>query len=163
MDSFLTEEERAARLTGAPFSSGRSWLRSALDWEERAKALPVGERPAFPRVPDPGDEAVSSVLAEIGSILGSASGTLDRCYAAARAQGYFESTLMGFRDVHMELSELHSSLESVRLMTYRACRLLDRGDRERGGEELVRARAMADDIASRAGGAARRLLARETT
>jgi hypothetical protein len=162
MDSFLTEEERASRSAATAFEPVPSWLRAALILEERARSRPSGEPWPFPPVPGPADNDMSLALAEVASTMGSASTTLDRCYAAARAQGYFESTLMGFRDVHVELSELHSGLESVRLMTYRACRLLDRGDRPRGGGELARARTRAGDVAAKAEGARRRLLAGET-
>ncbi len=162
MNSFLTDEELAARSSGAAPDPGSSWLRAALILEERARAHSSVEPPLLSAVHGPGDDDMSVALAEVASTLGSASATLDRGYASARAQGFFESTLMGFRDVHMELSELHSGLEAVRLATYRACRLLDRGDRQRGGGELARARTRAGDVAEKAGSVRRRLLDGET-
>ncbi|HYA48954.1 MAG TPA: acyl-CoA dehydrogenase family protein [Burkholderiales bacterium] len=75
--------------------------------------------------------------------LGTTSAAYDACLEAARGRGFFGSTLMGHQRVQMDLAGILAGLEAARLQAYRAMRLIDRGRRDRGGEELERARQLA--------------------
>lgn len=127
------------------------------DWKDGgllAKALVVEEVSAVsPRlgcelVPVRGGEArdvpeTETEAAEIAWTVGAAAAVLAACQKAARQQGFFASTLMDHQKVQMALGDLLSGLESARLQSYRALRLIDGGDAARGGEELRRAAGLA--------------------
>jgi alkylation response protein AidB-like acyl-CoA dehydrogenase len=134
-----------------------------------AKALVVEEvSSASPRlgrelVPVLGGEArgapgTDSEAAEIAWTIGVAAAVLEACLKAAREQGFFASTLMDHQKVQMALGDLLSGLESARLQSYRALRLIDGGDTTRGGEELRRAAGLAGRAHSEAMGMASALL-----
>ncbi|MGZ7046371.1 MAG: acyl-CoA dehydrogenase family protein, partial [Candidatus Aminicenantales bacterium] len=90
-----------------------------------------------------GEPGTDSEAAEIAWTIGAAAAVLEACLKAAREQGFFASTLMNHRKVQMALGDLLSGLESARLQSYRALRLIDGGDGARGREELRRAAGLA--------------------
>jgi alkylation response protein AidB-like acyl-CoA dehydrogenase len=81
------------------------------------------------------EDAVTGVARDIGT----AAAILGSCLGAARDNGLFESNLMDHQKAQMDLADALSGLEAARLQAYRALGLLDRGDEERGDEELRRA------------------------
>ncbi len=68
---------------------------------------------------------------------GTAAHVLEAGARAARERGLFASSLMGCREVQEGLAGLASNAELLRLGTCRVLRLIERGDRERAGEESV--------------------------
>ena len=133
------------------------------------KALVVEEvSSASPRlgrdlVPVLGGEArgapgTDSEAAEIAWTIGAAAAVLQACLKAAREQGLFASTLMGHQKVQMVLGDLLSGLESARLQSYRALRLIDGGNTAGGAQELRRAAGLAGRARDIAMGAASALL-----
>jgi alkylation response protein AidB-like acyl-CoA dehydrogenase len=71
--------------------------------------------------------------------IGAASAVLASCLRAAREKGLFESTLMDYQKAQSDLAGALAGLEAARLQAYRALILLDRGDIDRGRDELGRA------------------------
>jgi len=80
-------------------------------------------------------------LLHLAGMAGAASHVFAAGTRAARTQGLFLSSLMGFRDVQERLAGLVSGAELLRLGTIRLCRLADRGGPERGERELELLRA----------------------
>jgi hypothetical protein len=76
-------------------------------------------------------------LLRLAGMAGAAFHVFDAGTRAARARGFFSSSLMGFRDVQERLAGLYTGAELLRLGTIRACRLAGRGDPERAGPELA--------------------------
>jgi alkylation response protein AidB-like acyl-CoA dehydrogenase len=85
-------------------------------------------------------------VAEAAWTIGTTAAVLESCLGAARERGLFESTLMDYQRAQGDLAGALSGLEAARLQAYRALLLLDRGDVERGREELGRASACARRI-----------------
>ena len=139
---------------------GVGLLAMALFVEEVSSASPRLGRELVPVL---GGEAhgapgTDSEAAEIAWTIGVAAAVLEACLKAAREQGFFASTLMDHQKVQMALGDLLSGLESARLQSYRALRLIDGGDAARGGEELRRAAGLARRARDIAMGAALALL-----
>ena len=127
-------------LPGAGPGMGRMGLiEKALIIEEVSAAAPELGRAIFAAGGGPaGRIGPEDSVAEVARDIGTAAAVLRSCLEAARDKGLFESTLMNHQKAQMDLADVLSGLEAVRLQAYRALRLLDRGDRERGDEELRR-------------------------
>jgi hypothetical protein len=165
VDVFWTEEEAAFRRSvRARFREGRT---AAAAGPEVPPGLGLGGRVAFVEEaawhdpglgrrlagrregPDPRDPVVEGVL-DCALVAGVAGHVFEAGARAARERGAFSSSLMGCREVQEKLARLASGAAIVRLGTCRLCRLLERGDRTRAGEEiaplLVAAAALAADV-----------------
>lgn len=137
-------------------------LARALVIEEVSSASPRLGRELVPVLGGEARDApgTEGEAAEIAWTIGAAAAVLEACLKAAREQGFFASTLMDHQKVQMALGDLLSGLESARLQSYRALRLIDGGDTARGGEELRRAAGLARRARDIALGAASALLGR---
>lgn len=135
-------------------------LAKALVIEEVSSASPRLGRELVPVLGGEARDApgTDGVAAEIAWTIGAAAAVLVACLKAAREQGFFASTLMDHQKIQMALGDLLSGLESARLQSYRALRLIDGGDASRGGEELRRAAGLARRARDSAMGAASALL-----
>jgi alkylation response protein AidB-like acyl-CoA dehydrogenase len=127
-------------LPGAGPGMGRMGLiEKALIIEEVSAAAPELGRAIFAAGGGPaGRIGPEDSVAEMARDIGTAAAVLRSCLEAARDKGLFESTLMDHQKAQMDLADVLSGLEAVRLQAYRALGLLDRGDGERGDEELRR-------------------------
>lgn len=150
-----------------PHATGDEWkdgslLAKALVIEEISSASPRLGRELLPVLGGDARDApgTEGEAAEIAWTIGAATAVLEACLKAAREQGFFASTLMDHQKVQMALGDLLSGLESARLQSYRALRLIDGGDAARGGEELRRAASLARTARDIATGAASALLDR---
>jgi len=137
-------------LLGSIQSGGQAGLLDrALVIEEISAASPELGQTLLPaaggRDARPGTEA-GAAAGEAAWTIGAAAAVLVSCLRAAREKGFFESTLMDYQKIQSDLAGALSSLEAARLQAYRALRLLDRGDLDRGREELGRASACARTI-----------------
>jgi len=155
MDDFLTPFEQAFRQRVRDhFRSGKSTAAADDAWSARpagvegllGRALVIEEAsaasPKLGRALLDGAVAPSGTEAAAGELawaLGSAAAALEAGLVAARDKGLFQSTLMGHQKVQGDLAEAFSAVQALRLKAYRALRLLDRGERVRGEEELGRA------------------------
>ncbi len=165
MDVFWTEEEAAFR------RSVRARLREGRAAAAAGFAVPsdlgLGERIAFveeaawhdpglgcrlagrPAGPDPSDPVVGGVI-DCALVAGIAGHVFEAGARAARERGAFASSLMGCRELQERLAGLASGAAILGLGTCRLCRLLERGDRTRAGDEiaslLVAAGALAADV-----------------
>lgn len=134
-----------ASAAGPP--GGLGLLGRALIIEEVSSASPeLGRVLATARSGPDGRPATEGAAAEVAWFIGAGAALLDGCLRLARAKGLFESTLMGYQQVQVGLSEVLSGLEAARLQAYRAFRLIERGEQERGKEELGRASRLAAEI-----------------
>lgn len=68
--------------------------------------------------------------------IGAAAVLVDACYEEARRKGIMGSLLLDFRKVQNELADAAAELASVRVQTYRALVLLDKGKDGQGFREL---------------------------
>jgi Acyl-CoA dehydrogenase, C-terminal domain len=75
-------------------------------------------------------------LLKLSGLAGTAVHVLEEGTGAARAQGVFASSLMGFRSAQERLASLAVGAEFLRLGALRVCRLVGRGEEERGEAEL---------------------------
>jgi alkylation response protein AidB-like acyl-CoA dehydrogenase len=136
-------------LGSLPAEGQAGLLDRALIIEEISAASPELGQTLLPGAggPDalPGS-AAGEAAGEAAWTIGAAAAVLVSCLRAAREKGLFESTLMDYQKVQSELAGALSGLEAARLQTYRALLLLDRGDVDRGREELGRATACARTI-----------------
>jgi len=85
-------------------------------------------------------EAGSSLdgrLVRLARLVGTAAHVFEAGARAARDKGYFESSLMGCRELQESLAGLASGVEVLRLGACRICHLLTRGERDRGEAELA--------------------------
>lgn len=166
MDDFLTTVERAfrrrvrdhfrrGRTTAA---ADRSWsvrpagveglLGHALVIEEASAASPKLGRAVLAAAPAPA--GTGAAAGELAWAIGSASAALEAGLDAAREKGFFQSTLMGHQKVQGDLAEAFSAVQALRLKSYRALRLVDRGETARGEDELGRAAGEARAVRDRA-------------
>jgi alkylation response protein AidB-like acyl-CoA dehydrogenase len=144
-----------------PGDGRAGWLQSALIIEEVSAAAPGLGRALSEAVLGPdGQPGVGDAAAGVARDIGTAAAVLESCFAAARGKGLFESALMDYRKAQMGLADALSGLAAARLLTYRALRLIDRGDEEKGRDELrlaasrvSEALAAARSVASALGGA----------
>jgi alkylation response protein AidB-like acyl-CoA dehydrogenase len=114
-------------------------IEKALIIEEVSAASPELGRAIFAAGGGPaGRSGPEDPVAEVARDIGTAAAVLSSCLGAARDKGLFESTLMDHQKAQTDLADALSGLEAARLKAYRALRLLDRGDGERGDEELRR-------------------------
>ncbi|MEN6309949.1 MAG: acyl-CoA dehydrogenase family protein [Acidobacteriota bacterium] len=123
-----------------PDDGRAGWLESALVVEEVSASSPglglaLIEAEAGPDGQARGADAAAVVARDIGT----AAAVIESCLAVAREKGLFESALMGYQKAQTGLADALSGLEAARLLTYRALRLIDRGDGEKGRAELRRA------------------------
>jgi hypothetical protein len=152
VDVFWTEEEAAFRTSvRARFREGRI---AAAAGPEVPPGLGLGGRIVFVEEaawhdpglgrrlagcqegPDPGGPVVAGVL-DCAFVAGVAGHVFEAGARAARERGAFSSSLMGCREVQEKLAGLASGAALIRLGTCRLCRLLERGDRTRAGEEIA--------------------------
>lgn len=90
------------------------------------------------------------VAASTAWLMGVSAAIYAACLGAAREAGFFESTLMDHQKVQQGLADLLADLEAARLQAYRALRLIDRGEKERGQAELGRASRLAEHASENA-------------
>jgi alkylation response protein AidB-like acyl-CoA dehydrogenase len=134
-------------LDAGPGAGPTGLLERALIIEEVSAASPETARALFGAAegqhggPGGADPAV-----EVARAIGTAAAILETCLRAAREKGLFDSTLMNCQKAQAELANALSGLEAERLQAYRALRLLDRGDKDRGGKELGQASARVREI-----------------
>lgn len=83
-----------------------------------------------------GRERLEEKLLKLSGLAGTAVHVLEEGTRAARAQGVFASSLMGFRSAQERLAGLAAGAEFLRLGALRICRLVGRGEAERGEAEL---------------------------
>ena len=76
-------------------------------------------------------------LFRLARIIGTAAHVFEAGAREARDRGYFESSLMGCRELQESLAGLASGVEILRLGACRICHLLDRGERDRAEAELA--------------------------
>ncbi len=76
-------------------------------------------------------------LFRLARLVGTAAHVFEAGAREARDKGYFESSLMGCRELQESLAGLASGIEILRLGACRICHLLARGERDRGEAELA--------------------------
>jgi len=76
-------------------------------------------------------------LFRLARLVGTAAHVFEAGAREARDKGYFESSLMGCRELQESLAGLASVIEILRLGACRICHLLARGERDRGEAELA--------------------------
>lgn len=76
-------------------------------------------------------------LFRLARIVGTAAHVFEAGAREARDRGFFESSLMGCRELQEGLAGLASGVEILRLGSCRICHLLARGERDRGEAESV--------------------------
>ena len=76
-------------------------------------------------------------LFRLARIVGTAAHVFEAGAREARDRGFFESSLMGCRELQEGLAGLASGVEILRLGVCRLCHLLVRGERDRGEAESV--------------------------
>jgi hypothetical protein len=76
-------------------------------------------------------------LFRLARIVGTAAHVFEAGAREARDRGFFESSLMGCREIQEGLAGLASGVEILRLGACRLCHLLERGERDRGEAESV--------------------------
>jgi len=76
-------------------------------------------------------------LFRLARIVGTAGYVFEAGVREARDRGFFESSLMGCRELQEGLAGLASGVEILRLGACRLCYLLARGERDRGEAESV--------------------------
>jgi len=97
-----------------------------------------------------GQAGTEAAAGELAWAVGSAAALLEACRGAAREKGLFQSTLMGHQRTQGDLAETFTAVQAVRLKAYRALRLIDRGERDRGDAELALAAGEAAAVHGRA-------------
>ena len=168
MDDFLTprqkalrarvrgqfeDGERAGRPEGESLEEFFAELRKEADgpgllgWvlviEEVSSRSPLlGKELSGKRAPVWGDGLPVSSIAAAASI-GAGAFVLEACARAARDKGMFESVLMEAGRLQQALADFAAGLEAVRFETYRSLLLVEKGEKEQGGDELERAAARA--------------------
>ena len=140
---------------------GPALLERALVIEEVAAASPEMGRGLLRAAPFL--RGVEAAAGELAWVLGSAAAAVEAGLAAARDKGLFQSALMGHQKVQGELAEAFSAVQCLRLRAYRALRLVERGEGDRGGEELARTAADSAPVRERALALARSLIGDEWT
>jgi len=148
-----------------PGDGRAGWLQSALIIEEVSAAAPgLGRALSEAAFGPDGQPGAGDAAAGVANDIGTAAAVLESCLAVAREKGLFESALMDYQKAQTALADALSGLAAARMLTYRALRLIDRGDEEKGREELRRAAsrvsealAAARSVASALGGAPARL------
>ncbi len=127
-----------------PADGRAGWLESALVVEEISSVSPDLARALLAAEAGPdGRTGGEDVVAAVARDLGAAAAVLESCLEAARRRGLFESALMDYQKAQTGLADALAGLEAARLLTYRALRLMDKGEAARGREELRRASTMA--------------------
>ena len=76
-------------------------------------------------------------LFRLARIVGTAAHVFEAGAQEARDRGFFETSLMGCREIQEGLAGLASGVEILRLGACRLCHLLERGERDRGEAESV--------------------------
>ena len=76
-------------------------------------------------------------LFRLARIVGTAAHVFEAGAREARDRGFFESSLMGCREIQEGLAGLVCRVEILRLGACRICHLLERGERDRGEAESV--------------------------
>jgi hypothetical protein len=139
------EETRDPAAAAAPPSALGLFERIAII-EEAARHDPrlgYGLLGRAAAAPPPGP--TERLLCHSSWLAGAADHVSEAGIQAARGRGAFASSLLGCRAVQESLASLVSRSELLRLGTYRICRLLDRGERDRADSESawVQAQALA--------------------
>jgi len=134
-------------LDSGPGAGPTGLLERALIIEEVSAASPETARALF-GAPEgqAGGPGGADPAAEVARAIGTAAAILETCLRAAREKGFFDSTLMDYQKAQADLANALSGLEAERLQAYRALRLLERGDKDRGDKELGHASARVQEI-----------------